>query len=70
MYHRNRGGGARGLHSAALRQKTKKIENLRPAALKVIILRLRHYQDSQVAIYIVCTSKLINQKTIILGKGK
>ena len=51
----------------------KKMENLRPAAPKLIILRLRHDQDSQVVIYIackLCTSKLINQKTIILGKDK
>ena len=50
------------------------MENLRLAAPKVIILRLRHYPDSQVVIYIackLCTSKLINQKTIILvSKGK
>ena len=67
-----RGGDVRRLRSAALRGKKKK-ENLRPAAPKVIILRLRHYQDIQVVIYIackLCTSKLINQKTIILGKGK
>ena len=30
----------------------KKKQNLRPAASKVIILGLRHHQDSQVAIYI------------------
>ena len=30
----------------------RKRQNLRPAACKVMILRLRHHQDSQVAIYI------------------
>ena len=30
----------------------KKLQYLRPAASKVIILRLRHHQDSQVAICI------------------
>ena len=45
-----REGGIRGFHSAALRRK--KLQNLRPAASKVIILWARHYQDIQVAIYI------------------
>ena len=31
----------------------KNLQNLLPAASKVIILRLRHHQDSQVATYIV-----------------
>ena len=41
-----------------------------------MILRLRHYQDSQVFIYTVCklcTSKLINQKRLFwekVSKGK
>ena len=41
-----------------------------------MILRLRHYQDSQVVIYTVCklcTSKLINQKRLFwekVSKGK
>ena len=30
----------------------KKLQTLRPAASKVIILQLRHHQDSQVTIYI------------------
>ena len=67
------GGEAGRKGSSFCSTSTKKMENLRPAAPKVIILRLRHYQDSQVVIYIackLCTSKLINQKTIILGKGK
>ena len=52
------------------------MENLRPAAPKVITLRLRHYQDSQVVIYIackLCTSKLINHKRLLwekVSKGK
>ena len=29
----------------------KKLQNLRPAASKVIILRLQHHQDSRIAIY-------------------
>ena len=48
------------------------MQNLRPTASKVMILRLRHHQDSQVAIYIDikhCTSKVIGQKMLISGKG-
>ena len=43
-------GSVRGLHPAAPPQKKKKI--LRPAASKVMILWLRHHQESQVAFYI------------------
>ena len=42
--HVSKRGRVRGLHSAALQQK--KLQNLRPAASKVIILRLRHHQDN------------------------
>ena len=42
-------GSIRGLHSAALWQKNPK--KLLPAASKIIILHLRHHQDSQVAVY-------------------
>ena len=31
---------------------TEKLQNLQPAASKVIVLRLQHHQDSQVVIYI------------------
>ena len=44
-----RRGCISGIHSAALRQK--KLQNLRSAASQNKILRLRHHQDSQVAIY-------------------
>ena len=53
----------RGLHSMALREKKK--QNLRPVAPKVVILRLRHYQDSQVVVYIdfkLWTSKLTKKQ--------
>ena len=43
-------GGRKG--SSFCSKKKKKMQNLRPAASKVIILGLRHHQDSQVAIYI------------------
>ena len=46
---------------------------MRPAASKVIILRLRHHQHSQVVIYIdtkLSTSKVINQKTLISEKDE
>ena len=52
---------------------TKKLQNLRPAASKDMILRLRHYQDIQVTIYIdakLWTSKVINQKTLISEKDE
>ena len=64
-----RGGG----WSLGFNTSEKKKENRRPAATKVIIMLLRQYEDSKVVIYIACkfcASKLINQKTIILGKGK
>ena len=38
-----------------------------------MILRLRHHQDSQVAIYIdtkLSTSKVINQKILLSEKGE
>ena len=63
-------GNIRGLYSATLWQK---MQNLRPAASKNIILSLWHHQDSQFAIYIDPkhrTSKVINQKTLISEKGK
>ena len=43
-------GGRKG--SSFCTTPAKKLQNLRPAAFKVMILRLRHHQDSQVAIYI------------------
>ena len=49
----------------------KKLQNLRPAATKIIILRLRHHQDSQVVIYInpkIWFSGAINQKMLFSGK--
>ena len=42
--------GIKGLHSAVLRQK--KLQNLRPVESYIKILRLRHHQESQVAIEI------------------
>ena len=53
----------RGLHSAALQQK--KLQNLRPAASKVIILRLSIIKIAK----LLWTSKVINQKTLISEKG-
>ena len=51
LYHLLSGrGDLRGLNSVALRQK--KLQNLRLAASKVMILWLRHHQDSQCAFYI------------------
>ena len=50
---------------------TKKLQNLWSAISKKKVLRLRHYQDSQIAIYIdpkLSTSILINQKTLFLEK--
>ena len=44
-----RRGCISGIHSAALRQK--KLQKFRSAASQNKILRLRHHQDSQVAIY-------------------
>ena len=43
-------GGRKG--SSFCSTSAKKMQNLRPAASKVMTLRLRHHQDSQVAIYI------------------
>ena len=51
----------------------KKWQNLRPAASKIIILGLRHHQDSQAVIYIdtkLRISKVINQKILISEKGE
>ena len=46
--------GGEGVHmgSSFCGTPAKKLQNLRPAACKVITLRLRHHQDSQVAIKI------------------
>ena len=44
------GEGIKGLHSAVLRQK--KLQNLRPVESYIKIQRLRHHQESQVAIEI------------------
>ena len=47
------------------------MQNLQPAASKIIILWLRYYQDSQIVTIIdpkLLTSKVINQKTLISEK--
>ena len=58
------GGGVGRKGSLLCDTPAKKLQNLRPAASKVMILRLQHHQDSQVVIYIdakLWTSKVINQ---------
>ena len=51
----------------------KKSQNLRPAASKVKIQRVRHHQDSEVVTHIdlkLWTTKVTNQKTLISEKAK
>ena len=58
------GGGVGRKGSLFCDTPAKKLQNLRPAASKVMILRLQHHQDSQVVIYIGTkpwVSKVINQ---------
>ena len=66
------GGGGEHKGSLLCETQAKKLQNLKLAACKGIILRLR-YQDSQVAIYInsrLSINKVIKYKMLILKKGK
>ena len=52
FYSFNGGGGGGHKGSSFCGTPVKKMQNMQPAASKNMILRLRHHQDSQGAIYI------------------
>ena len=66
------GGGGEHEGSLLCETQAKKLQNLKLAACKGIILRLR-YQYSQVAIYIdyrLSVNEIVKYKTLILKNGK